>query len=463
MTNTGKSAIINSLLHEENQKVYRIRVGDDPNSRTTLHPQRVTLANLSVDDGLEITLIDTPGFTFKFPTNVTDEQLAEMRTKETLFHRRALFEKMRYPFNAASWVLQRTNPDDLQVLYNMQAFEANDLEAMIKSLGRASGRLSKSGKTDKEGTARMILRDWRQGKIGIYTLPPKSSLSTILITTPGSSPFKDLYERTDSLVLDKLPTKAEMIAGPHGSSVVRFKVGEPWLENVQVDLHARYDVGGEDGELNGLRMKKAFANGDHMDVDEGSEEDGEDEEDELDEDDEMEDGEDQSDEGEEEEWTGFASGNESDSASSGDQDSESDEPPPPAPKSKSKRRASPNRPFEPVTLKASRSKKVAFASAKPAVAPPTSATSRLGSTKEAKPSKTSLKKANQEAAKERSRAAAAKSTASKPPAKSATPVEKTSSLKVANEPSAARKKALAAAATTSDLSEQPYDFNLHFK
>ncbi|KAG8895353.1 hypothetical protein FRC01_012425 [Tulasnella sp. 417] len=460
MTNTGKSAIINSLLHEESQKIYRIRVGDDPNSRTTLHPHQVTSANLFADHGLEIGLIDTPGFTFKFPTNVTDEQLAELRTKETLFHRRALFEKMRYPFNTASWVLQRTNPDDIQVLYNTQAFEANDLEAMIKSLGRASGRLSKSGKTDKESTARMILRDWRQGKIGIYTLPPKSSLSTILSTTPGSSPFKDLYERTDSLVLDKLPTKAEMIAGPHGSSVVRFKVGEPWPGNVQVDLHARYDVEGEDGELNGLRMKKALANGDHMDVDEDSEED---EEDELDEDDEMEDGEDQSDEGEEEEWTGFASGNESDSASSGDQDSDSDEPPPPAPKSKSKRRASPNRPLEPVSLKASKSKKVAFASAKPAVAPPTSATSRLGSTKEAKPSKTSLKKANQEAAKERSRAAAAKSAASKPPAKSTTPVEKTSSLKVANEPSAARKKARAAAATTSDVSEQPYDFNLHFK
>ncbi|KAG8956452.1 hypothetical protein FRC00_004925, partial [Tulasnella sp. 408] len=461
MANTGKSAIINSLLHEEGQKVYRIRVGDDPNSRTTLHPRRVPSAKLSVEDGLEITLIDTPGFTFEFPANVANEELVELRTKETLFHRRGLFEKMRYPFNAASWVLLRTNPDDIQVLYNTQAFDSNDLEAMIRSLGRASGRLSSSGKTDKESTARMILRDWRQGKLGIYTLPPKSSLSTILSTTPGSSPFKDLYERTDSLVLDNLPTKAEMIAGPHGSSVVRFKVGEPWPESVQVDLHARYDAGGEDGELNGVRVRKGFANGDHMNVDEDSEDEDEDEEDELDEDDEMEDGEDQSND-EEEEWGGFGSGNESGSGFSGDEDSDEEELPP-LPKSKSKRRASPNRPLEPAPLKASKSKKVAFASAKTAAAPATSATSRLGSTKEAKPSKTSLKKATQDAAKERSRAAAAKSSASKPSAKSTAPVEQKSSLKVTNEPSAARKKALAAAAATGDLSEQPYDFNLHFK
>ncbi|KIO30960.1 hypothetical protein M407DRAFT_20083, partial [Tulasnella calospora MUT 4182] len=140
MANTGKSAIINSLLHEETQKIYRIRVGDDPNSRTTTHPHRVQVPTdkLSVDEGFEITLIDTPGFTFKLPTNVTDEKLAELRNKETLSNRRSLFEKMKYPFNAASWVLLRTNPDDLQVLYNTQAFEANDLEAMIKSLGRAS-------------------------------------------------------------------------------------------------------------------------------------------------------------------------------------------------------------------------------------------------------------------------------------------------------------------------------------
>ncbi|KAG9050305.1 hypothetical protein FS837_006415 [Tulasnella sp. UAMH 9824] len=358
MANTGKSAIINSLLHEESQKVYRIRVGDDPNSRTTIHPHRVPSAKLSLNDGLEITLIDTPGFTFKFPEDITDGNSAELRTKETLFHRRGLFEKMKYPFNAASWVLLRTNPDDIQVLYNTQAFESNDLEAMIRSLGRASGRLSSSGKTDKESTARMILRDFRQGKLGIYTLPPKSSLSTILSTTPGSSPFKDLYERTDSLVLDKLPTKAEMIAGPHGSSVVRFKVGEPWPENVQVDLHAHYNVGGEDGELNGVKVKKGLANGDYMDVDEDSEED-EDEEDELDEDDEMEDGEDQSDE-DGEEWAGFGSGNESGSGFSGDEDSDEEELSPP-PKSKSRRRASPNRPLEPVSLKASKSKKVACA------------------------------------------------------------------------------------------------------
>lgn len=304
----------------------------------------------------------------------------------------------------------------------------------------------------------MILRDWRQGKLGIYTLPPKASLSTILSATPGLSPFKDLYERIDSLVLDKLPTKAEMIAGPHGSSVVRFKVGEPWPDNVQVDLHARYDVGGGNDELNGVKVKKGLANGDHMDVDEDSEED-EDEDEELDEDDEMEDGEDQSDE-DGDEWAGFGSGNESDSASSGDEDSDEEELSPP-PKSKSKRRASPNRPLEPVSLKASKSKKVAFASAKTVVAPFTSAASRLGSAKEAKPSKTSLKKATQEAAKERSRAAAAKST-SKPSAKPTAPAEQKPS-KVTNEPSAARKKALAAAAATGDLSEQPYDFSLHFK
>ncbi|KAG9014404.1 hypothetical protein FRB90_005376 [Tulasnella sp. 427] len=453
MTNTGKSAVINSILHEENQKVYRIRVGDDPSSQTTIHPCRVASDELSTEDGLEITLIDTPGFTFKLPTDVTDETLAELRIKENLLQRRGLFEKMKHPFNTASWVLTRTNPEDIQVLYNTQAFE-NNLESMVKSLGRACGRLSKSGKTDKDSTASMILRDWRQGKLGIYTVPPKSSLSTILnATTPASSPFKDLYERTDSLVLDKLPTKAEMIAGTHGPSVVRFKVGEPWPENVSVDLHARYDVGGEDqGLTNGFKMKKRIAHGDDMDVDD---EDEDDEEEDEDEDDEMDDGEDQSDE--EEEWAGFGSGSGSASTSDGAEDSDNDLNTTPPPKAKSKRRASPDAPLEPVPLKASKSKKVAFAPSKPATAP----TPRLTSAKDAKPSKTALKKASQEAAKERSRAAVTKSVGSKPPVKPKAPAEPL--LKATNEPSAARKKALATAAASGAPSEQPYDFSAHFK
>lgn len=52
------------------------------------------------DDGLEVALVDTPGFTFKLPTDVTDETLADLRAKEMLFHRRGLFEKMKTPVNA---------------------------------------------------------------------------------------------------------------------------------------------------------------------------------------------------------------------------------------------------------------------------------------------------------------------------------------------------------------------------
>jgi len=42
-----------------------------------------------------------------------------------------------------------------------------DVEKLIEKLGKEKGFLGKGGKVDVDRTARIILRDWQTGKIGL--------------------------------------------------------------------------------------------------------------------------------------------------------------------------------------------------------------------------------------------------------------------------------------------------------
>ncbi|EPY29390.1 nuclear GTP-binding protein [Strigomonas culicis] len=61
----------------------------------------------------------------------------------------------------------------LSLFYQIGTFDPCDAMDFIRQVGLRRGRIGKGGHVDEEGTARMILSDWNDGRIQYYTLPPR--------------------------------------------------------------------------------------------------------------------------------------------------------------------------------------------------------------------------------------------------------------------------------------------------
>ena len=111
------------------------------------------------------------------PSAAEDED-EELRRQTRLAHdillrNRGNISKLNNPLPAASYIFHRAALADLLVLYNLPAVPEGDLGALLGSLARREGALHKRGAVvDLIGASRALVRDWKNGRMARYTLPP---------------------------------------------------------------------------------------------------------------------------------------------------------------------------------------------------------------------------------------------------------------------------------------------------
>ncbi|EKG03378.1 GTPase, putative [Trypanosoma cruzi] len=165
--NVGKSSIINALKQK-----HVVGVGNMPG---------FTTGNTEVELRSDIRVMDCPGVVS--PGEDSGDVVLRNAVKVS---------NLADPFTPVQRLIQRctqVDTDDphsrqlfaagvhpLALFYNIGTFDTNDTIGFIRLVGQRRGRLRQGGEIDEEGTARMILQDWNDGRIAYYTLPPTSDL-----------------------------------------------------------------------------------------------------------------------------------------------------------------------------------------------------------------------------------------------------------------------------------------------
>lgn len=146
--NVGKSSLINSL-----KRGRAVGVGATPGFTKTV--QEIHLDK-------HIKLLDSPGVIFSNEER-SDESSLALRNSLKL-------EKLEDPVGAAHKLVERVEKRQLLRLYQVENFESPD--EFIFMVAKSKGKLKRGGIPDLEAAALSILRDWNEGKIPFYTLPP---------------------------------------------------------------------------------------------------------------------------------------------------------------------------------------------------------------------------------------------------------------------------------------------------
>lgn len=148
--NVGKSTLINRLA---NKKI--AKTGDRPG---------ITTAQQWIKIKRDFELLDTPGILWpKFDDQRTGYQLAAIGTiKDQLL---SIEDITRFTLNH----IKDFYPQLLLRHYQLQDIEADYFD-IVEQIGRQRGALITGGEIDFNKTAEIIIRDFRQGKIGPITL-----------------------------------------------------------------------------------------------------------------------------------------------------------------------------------------------------------------------------------------------------------------------------------------------------
>ncbi len=159
--NTGKSSLINLLIG-------RGSAGTGADAGFTKGIQKLRLSG-------EITLLDSPGVIPQKEYSSSDTKIISRNTKLGA----RSHSQIKNPEQAVD-ELAREFPGMLEEHYKINA--DNDSEILLETLGRRKNFLLKKGKIDTDKTARLILKDWQEGKIRIQ----KSVKSIITFPEPKS-------------------------------------------------------------------------------------------------------------------------------------------------------------------------------------------------------------------------------------------------------------------------------------
>ncbi|KAJ2238343.1 nuclear GTP-binding protein nug1 [Coemansia sp. RSA 1722] len=158
--NVGKSSLINSL------KRSRVcGVGSTPGF--TKFVQQIQLDS-------KLKLLDCPGIVFNHPTKA--QKMDKTAAAEMMLRNCIKVELLEDPIAPVDLIVQRCNPNSLQVMYNVPAFSGT--RDFLVRLARQRGMLMRQGIADLASAARVVLNDWNGGKIPYYTLPPGMSQDT---------------------------------------------------------------------------------------------------------------------------------------------------------------------------------------------------------------------------------------------------------------------------------------------
>jgi nuclear GTP-binding protein len=183
--NVGKSSIINALKRSR-------AVGVSPRPGFTTSMQEVVLDR-------NVRLLDSPGVVF-------DDNSA-------LLGNCVDAESIDDPIPPVDALLKRCDPQSLMMTYNIPAFPPGNTMMFLSMVAKSYGRVLKGGIPDKVGAARAVLKDWNQGKIPYYTVPPKDAEpdaakgGAVIVSSFGSE--FDL-SKFDDAVMNSLKESDEM-------------------------------------------------------------------------------------------------------------------------------------------------------------------------------------------------------------------------------------------------------------
>lgn len=151
--NVGKSTLINRVIGKN-----KVAAQDRPG--VTRGPQWITIAK-----GLE--LLDTPGVLWpKFDDPVIGFNLAVTGAiKEEVFDKVTATEML-------VTKLQEKYPGSLARKYNITEEDTDTVASLFEKIAAARGCLKSGGVMDTDKVVNMVLRDFKTGKLGAFTLEP---------------------------------------------------------------------------------------------------------------------------------------------------------------------------------------------------------------------------------------------------------------------------------------------------
>ena len=121
-----------------------------------------------------------PGFTTSMQEVVLDRSVRLLDSPGVVFSDESALlgncvdaESIDDPIPPVDALLKRCNPESLMMTYNIPAFRKDDTMMFLAMVAKSYGRVLKGGIPDKIGAARSVLKDWNQGKIPYYTVPPE--------------------------------------------------------------------------------------------------------------------------------------------------------------------------------------------------------------------------------------------------------------------------------------------------
>lgn len=143
--NVGKSSIINALKRKT-----VVGVGNMPG---------FTTGNTEIDLRNDVRIIDCPGVVM--PGEDTGDVVLRNAVK---------VDQLENPLLAVERLVERCNAGQLAHVYQVGSFTS--ASEFVRSVGIRRGRVRHGGVVDDDETCRIILRDWNDGRIGYFTIPP---------------------------------------------------------------------------------------------------------------------------------------------------------------------------------------------------------------------------------------------------------------------------------------------------
>ncbi|MEI6732212.1 MAG: GTPase [archaeon] len=142
--NTGKSTLINLITG-------RHAVRTSPRAGLTQGMHKIRINS-------NILLLDTPGV---IPNREDAKSNALAQKKHTKMGV-ATYDRIKDPIFAVVSVMKE-NPGKVEKLYGIEA--NGDVELLLETLGKQRNMVKRGNKTDLDRAARVVLKDWQEGKI----------------------------------------------------------------------------------------------------------------------------------------------------------------------------------------------------------------------------------------------------------------------------------------------------------
>ncbi len=142
--NTGKSSLINSLIGKSSAGV-----GSDAGFTKSM--QKIKLSQ-------DLVLLDSPGI---IPEKEYSSQDREKISAHAKLGARS-YSQVKEPELVVVNIM-KSYPNLLEKFYKIES--KGDPEVLLEELGKRKGFLKKKGEVNEDATARLILKDWQEGKI----------------------------------------------------------------------------------------------------------------------------------------------------------------------------------------------------------------------------------------------------------------------------------------------------------